>query len=81
MAIIKTAIAVATLSFIAFSTQARNHQQVPQEEIAQAKAQWRAENGIYQPNLTPAAEQEALAFVAKKQKELNDENKKSRTEN
>ena len=39
----------------------------------QARIQWIAENGQYQPNLTEPAKQEALVFTATKQKELDDE--------
>lgn len=42
-------------------------------EREQARIQWIAENGQYQPNLTEPAKQEALVFTATKQKELDDE--------
>lgn len=41
----------------------------------QARIQWIAENGQYQPNLTEPAKQEALVFTATKQKELDNEKK------
>lgn len=41
-------------------------------ELEQARIQWIAENGQYQPNLTESAKQEALVFTATKQKELDD---------
>ena len=41
-------------------------------EREQARIQWIAENGQYQPNLTEPAKQEALVFTATKQKELDD---------
>lgn len=41
-------------------------------ELEQARIQWIAENGQYQPNLTEPAKQEALVFTATKQKELDD---------
>lgn len=41
-------------------------------EREQARIQWIAENGQYQPNLTESAKQEALVFTATKQKELDD---------
>lgn len=47
-------------------------------EREQARIQWIAENGQYQPNLTEPAKQEALAFTATKQKELDNEKGKSR---
>ena len=45
-------------------------------EREQARIQWIAENGQYQPDLTELAKQEALAYTEQKQKEL--ENAKSR---
>ena len=46
-------------------------------EREQARIQWIAENGQYQPNLTESAKQEALVFTATKQKELDYEKGKS----
>lgn len=40
-------------------------------EREQARIQWIAEHGQYQPNLTESAKQEALVFTAAKQKELD----------
>ena len=45
-------------------------------EREQARIQWIAENGQYQPNLTEPAKQEAMAYTEQKQKELDDERKK-----
>ena len=45
-------------------------------ERKQARVQWIAENGQYQPNLTKPAKQEAMAYTNIKQKELDDERKK-----
>lgn len=45
-------------------------------EREQARSQWIAENGQYQPNLTEPAKQEALVYTEQKQKELDDERKK-----
>lgn len=42
-------------------------------EREQARIQWIAERGQYQPNLTEQAKQEALAYAEQKQKELYDE--------
>lgn len=47
-------------------------------EREQARIQWIAENGQYQPNLTEPAKQEALVFTAIKQKELDNEKGKSK---
>ena len=47
-------------------------------EREQARIQWIAEHGEYQPNLTEPAKQEALVFTATKQKELDNEKGKSR---
>lgn len=41
-------------------------------EREQARIQWIAENGQYQPNLTEPAKQEALVYTEQKQKELDD---------
>ena len=41
-------------------------------EREQARIQWIAENGQYQPNLTEPAKQEAVAYTNIKQKELDD---------
>lgn len=41
-------------------------------EREQARIQWIAEHGQYQPNLTEPAKQEALAYTEQKQKELDD---------
>lgn len=40
-------------------------------EREQARIQWIAENGQYQPNLTESAKQEALAYTEQKQAEIN----------
>lgn len=40
-------------------------------EREQARVQWIAESGQYQPNLTEPAKQEAVAYTNIKQKELN----------
>lgn len=45
-------------------------------EREQARIQWIAEHGQYQPNLTEPAKQEAIAYTNIKQKELDDERKK-----
>lgn len=41
-------------------------------EREQARIQWIAEHGKYQPNLTEQAKQEAMAYTNIKQKELDD---------
>ena len=46
-------------------------------EREQARIQWIAEHGQYQQNLTEPAKQEAVAYTNIKQKELDDERKKS----
>ena len=40
-------------------------------EREQARIQWIAENGQYQPDLTEPAKQEALVYTEQKQKELD----------
>ena len=47
-------------------------------EREQARIQWIAEHGQYQPDLTEQAKQEVLVFTATKQKELDYEKGKSR---
>ena len=47
-------------------------------ELEQARIQWIAEHGQYQPDLTEPAKQEALAYTEQKQKELDHEKGKSR---
>ena len=44
----------------------------PTTEREQARIQWIAEHGQYQPNLTEPAKQEAMAYTNIKQKELDD---------
>ena len=44
----------------------------PTTQREQARIQWIAENGQYQPNLTEPAKQEAMAYTNIKQKELDD---------
>ncbi|OOF85091.1 hypothetical protein [Rodentibacter ratti] len=46
-------------------------EQISQQARAEARKLWREENGDWQPNLTPQAEQELLHYTAQKQKELN----------
>ena len=50
----------------------------PTTEREQARIQWIAENGQYQPDLTEPAKQEAMAYTNIKQKELDDAKSKSR---
>lgn len=40
-------------------------------EREQARIQWIAEHGQYQPNLTESAKQEALVYTEQKQTEIN----------
>lgn len=47
-------------------------------EREQARIQWIAEHGQYQPNLTEPAKQEVLVFTATKQKELDYEKGENR---
>ncbi|OOF69230.1 hypothetical protein BKG95_02520 [Rodentibacter pneumotropicus] len=46
-------------------------EQISQQARAEARKLWREENGDWQPNLTPQAEQELLHYTAQKQKEIN----------
>lgn len=47
-------------------------------EREQARIQWIAESGQYQPNLTKPAKQEAMAYTNIKQKELDREKSEGR---
>ena len=47
-------------------------------EREQARIQWIAEHGQYQPNLTEPAKQEAMAYTNINQKELDYEKGKNR---
>ncbi|OOF43465.1 hypothetical protein BKK51_11535 [Rodentibacter trehalosifermentans] len=51
-----------------------NHEiseQISQQARAEARKLWREENGDWQPNLTPQAEQELLHYTAQKQAEID----------
>lgn len=50
----------------------------PTTEREQARIQWIAERGQYQPNLTEPAKQQAMAYTNIKQKELDYEKGKNR---
>lgn len=69
VAIILSICLVAMTMLTAFAAQASEPTALERE---QAKIQWIAENGQYQPNLTEPAKQEALAYTEQKQKELDD---------
>lgn len=73
--------AVISIDAKANQTDLDNNVLSKQEEQTKAKAQWREKNGDWQPNLTAGVEQEALAYVLKKQKELDDEKAKSKAKN
>lgn len=45
-------------------------EQISQQARAEARKLWREENGDWQPNLTPQAEQELLHYTAQKQAEI-----------
>ena len=59
---------VAMTMLTAFAAQASESTSLERE---QARIQWVAEHGQYQPNLTEPAKQEALAYTEQKQKELD----------
>ncbi|WP_244149499.1 hypothetical protein [Rodentibacter genomosp. 2] len=46
-------------------------EQISQQAQAEARKLWREENGDWQPNLTPQAEQELLHYTAQKQAEID----------
>lgn len=64
-------ISICLVFMVAVISTAQASEQTTERE--QARIQWIAENGQYQPNLTEPAKQEALVFTATKQKELDDE--------
>lgn len=69
VAIILSVCLVAMTMLTALAAQASEPTALERE---QARIQWIAENGQYQPNLTEPAKQEALAYTEQKQKELDD---------
>ena len=75
IAVVLSVCLVAMTMLTALAAQARESTTLERE---QARIQWIAENGQYQPNLTEPAKQEALVFTATKQKELDHEKGKSR---
>lgn len=66
---------VAITMLTAFEVQASGPTALERE---QARIQWIAEHGQYQPNLTEPAKQEAMAYTNIKQKELDYEKGKNR---
>ena len=66
---LKTTCLVAMTMLTALAAQASEPTALERE---QARIQWIAENGQYQPNLTEPGKQEALAYTEQKQKELDD---------
>ena len=60
---------VAMTMLIALAAQASEPTALERE---QARIQWIAEHGQYQPDITEQAKQEALAYTEQKQKELDD---------
>ena len=63
-------ISICLVFMVAVISTAQASEQTTERE--QARIQWIAEHGQYQPNLTEPAKQEALVFTAAKQKELDD---------
>lgn len=73
-------LALAVMILIAFRpayanlTDWHNHEvseQISRETRAEMRKLWREENGDWQPNLTPQAEQELLYYTAQKQAEID----------
>lgn len=70
---IATTILICLVAMTILTTLAAQASEPTALEREQARIQWIAEHGQYQPNLTEPAKQEALVFTATKQKELDDE--------
>nr|DAY40555.1 MAG TPA: hypothetical protein [Bacteriophage sp.] len=69
-------ISICLVFMVAVISTAQASEQTTERE--QARIQWIAEHGQYQPNLTEPAKQEALAYTEQKQKELDYEKVKNR---
>lgn len=72
LAIIAALLLGCLISVGAYATDTDWHDNEVSEQIqAEARKQWREENGDFQPNLTPVAEREMQAYTAQKQAEIN----------
>ncbi len=69
---------VAMTMLVVFAAQASEPTEPTALEREQARIQWIAEHGQYQPNPTEQAKQEAMAYTNIKQKELDYEKGKNR---
>ena len=74
--VIATVLSVCLVAMTMLTALAAQASEPTSLEREQARIQWIAENGQYQPNLTEPAKQEALVYTEQKQKELDDERKK-----
>lgn len=72
VAIILSICLVAMTMLTALAAEATEATEPTVLEREQARIQWIAEHGKYQPNLTEQAKQEAMAYTNIKQKELDD---------
>nr|DAO75672.1 MAG TPA: hypothetical protein [Caudoviricetes sp.] len=68
--VIATILSICLVFMVAVISTAQASEPTTQRE--QARIQWIAEHGQYQPNLTEPAKQEAMAYTNIKQKELDD---------
>ena len=75
--VIATILSVCLVAMTMLTALAAQASETTALEREQARIQWIAEHGQYQPNLTEPAKQEALVYTEQKQKELDDERKKS----
>ena len=69
---IATTILICLVAMTMLTALAAQAEQPTALELEQARIQWIAEHGEYQPNLTEPAKQEAMAYTNIKQKELDD---------
>lgn len=68
--VIVTILSICLVAMTMFTALAAEATEPTALELEQARIQWIAENGQYQPNLTEPAKQEAMAYTNIKQKEL-----------
>lgn len=69
--VIVTILSICLVAMTMFTALAAEATEPTALELEQARIQWIAENGQYQPNLTEPAKQEAMAYTNIKQKELD----------
>ena len=76
--VIATILSICLMAMVMLTALAAEANEPTALEREQARIQWIAEHGQYQPNLTEPAKQEAMAYTNIKQKELDYEKGKNR---